>query len=47
MVIHPADQPILEQQDEDSFGAWRKRRAKEAEEPWALPDEGAESVKAV
>ncbi len=47
MGIHPADQPLLEQQEEDSFEAWQKRRAKEAEEPWALPDEGAESVKAV
>ena len=47
MGIHPADQPLLEQQEEDSFEAWQKRRAKEAEEPWALPDDGAESVKAV
>ena len=46
MGIHPADQPLLEQQEEDSFEAWQKRRAKEAEEPWAFPDDGAGSIEA-
>ena len=31
MGIHPADPPLLEQQDEDSFEGWQKRRLKEAE----------------
>ena len=43
MGIHPVDQLLLEQQDEDSFEAWQKRRLKEVEEPWAFPDDGAES----
>ena len=46
MGIHPANQPLLEQQEEDSFEAWQKRRAKEAEEPWAFPDDGAGSAEA-
>ena len=46
MDIHPADQPLLEQQDEDSFEAWKRRKAKEAEEPWAFPDDGAVSTEA-
>ena len=46
MGIHPVDQPLLEQQDEDSFAAWQKRRSKEAEEPWAFPDDGAGSKEA-
>jgi len=46
MGIHPADQPILEQQDEDSFEAWQKRREKDAEEPWALPDDDVGPVEA-
>ena len=46
MDIHPADQPLLEQQDEDSFEALQKRRLKEAEEPWAFPDDGAGSKEA-
>ena len=46
MGIHPADQPLLEQQEEDSFEAWQKRRAKEAEEPWAFPYDGAGSTEA-
>ena len=45
MGIHPADQPLLEQQEED-IEAWQKRRAKEAEEPWAFPDDGAGSTEA-
>ena len=43
MGIHPVDQPLLEQQDEDSFEAWQKRRLKEADAPWAFPDDGAGS----
>ena len=46
MRIHPADQPLLEQQHEDSFEAWQKRRSKEAEEPWVFPDDGAVSKEA-
>ena len=46
MGIHPADQPLLEQQEEDSFEAWQKRRAKETEEPWAFPDDGGGSIEA-
>ena len=42
MGMHPADQPLLEQQDEDSFEAWQNRRLEKAEEPWAFPDDGAE-----
>ena len=43
MGIHPADQPLLEQQHEDSFEAWQKRRSKEAEESWVFLDDGAGS----
>ena len=46
MGIHPADPLLLEQQDEDSFEALQKRRLKEAEEPWAFPDDGAGSKEA-
>ena len=46
MGIHPAAQPLLEQQDEDSFEAWQKCRLKDAEEPWAFPDDGAGSKEA-
>jgi hypothetical protein len=46
MCIHPADQPLLEQQAEDSFEALQKLRLKEAEEPWAFPDDGAGSKEA-
>ena len=41
MGTHPADQPLLELQYEDSFEAWQKRRSKEAEESWVFPDDGA------
>ena len=40
MGIHPADRPILEQ-DEDSFEAWLKRKSNEVEKPWTFPDEAA------
>ena len=43
MGINPADQPLLEQQHEDSYEAWQKRTVEEAEEPWAFPDDGAGS----
>ena len=43
MGIHPADRPILEHQDEDSFDAWLKRKSDVMEEPWVFPSEDAES----
>ena len=46
MGINSADQQLFEQQDEDSFEAWQKRKFKDAEEPWAFPDDGAGSKEA-
>ena len=46
MGIHLADPPLLEQQDKDSFEAWQEHILKEAEEPWAFPDDGAGSKEA-
>ena len=46
MGMHPADHPILENEDEDSFEAWLKRKAKESEEPWIFPEDGAAATEA-
>ena len=43
MGIHPADRPILEPQDEDSFDAWLKRKSNVVEEPWVFPSEKADA----
>ena len=39
MGIHAADHPIVENQDEDCFDAWLRRKQKEKEEPWAFTAE--------
>ena len=44
MGIHPADRPILEHQDEDSFDAWLKRKSDVMEEPWVFPSEDVEAL---
>ena len=42
----PADQPIVEEQSEDSYAAWLERKRSDDEEPWLFLGEDEDFISA-